>query len=113
MSRDDNIEIDWHDVKEEGGVKYIDCEWITPDPRPAPSPAPSPRKMHDLAAALQAALADPAKLQKLTALLSEPTEKKVVIDTPPQPPSSTEIPAPQQPVAPPPVRRRRVHGALY
>jgi len=77
MSHDDNIEVDWHDVKEEGGVKYTDCEWD--------SPAPSPRAMQELAVRLQKALADPVKLQKLADLLDEPTEKKVITDTLPHP----------------------------
>ena len=93
---DDNIEVDWHDMKEEGGVKYMECEWMTPDPSPAPGPAPSPRAMQQLAAALQAAL-----------------EKKVIIDTPPPPPSSTDSPAtPPLTVVPVRLVKRRVHGAL-
>ena len=92
MSRDGNIEVDWPDMKEEGGVKYMECEWGSP----APSPAPSPRAMQQLAAALQAAL-----------------EKKVIIDTPPPPPSSTDIPAtPPLTVVPVRLVKRRVHGAL-
>ncbi len=102
MSRDDNLDLDWHDVKEEGGIKYIECDWESP----APSPAPSPRAMQPLATALQAALADPVKMQKLTALLAPPPEKKEIITPLP----ATEIPLPPYPRTR--AVKRRVHGAL-
>ena len=82
MSRDDNIEVDWHDMKEEGGVKYIECEWDSP----VPSPANSPRALQLLAAVLQAAVV-------------VPIEKKAVIDTPLPPLPSTEISLPLPPTA--------------
>ena len=113
MSRDDDIDLDWHDVKEEGGVQYTEVPWDTPPP----TPPQSPRAVQQLAAALQAAMADPVKMQRLAALLREPTEKKVVIDTPPAPLPSTEIPSPPPTTVAPSADRvrlvkRRVHGAL-
>ena len=108
MSRNDNIEIDWHDMKEEGGVKYIECEWDSP----VPSPANSPRAMQQLAAVLQAAVV-------------VPIEKRALETTPLPPLPSTEISLPPPPTAilsavpvevlsavPVRLQRRRVHGAL-
>ena len=86
---------DWLEVN---GVKYIDCEWDSDDE--SKSPVNSPRKMQQLATALQ-----------------EAVKKEEVTNTPPQHQSSTETPKPQPSpaapsAAPPPVRRRRVHGGL-